>query len=201
MTIEQMRERKQELGYTYEQIADLSGVPLGTVQKVFGGVTASPRYDTLRALEQVFQKKEPMYVKESALPYEAEARREKRQGEYTVEDYRALPEEQRMELIDGVLYDMAAPTGIHQLIGGEIYAVLRDYIRTQKGKCLPMYAPIDVQLDCDEKTIVQRSLRREQIIRKYNFGGAGFYRGDPFSIHAEKGYVYKAGEVYDSRSA
>ncbi|WP_195609881.1 helix-turn-helix domain-containing protein, partial [Mediterraneibacter glycyrrhizinilyticus] len=86
MTIEQMRERKQELGYTYEQIADLSGVPLGTVQKVFGGVTASPRYDTLRALEQVFQKKEPMYVKESALPYEAEARREKRQGEYTVED-------------------------------------------------------------------------------------------------------------------
>ena len=38
MTIEQMRERKQELGYTYEQIADLSGVPLGTVQKVFGGV-------------------------------------------------------------------------------------------------------------------------------------------------------------------
>ena len=155
MTIEQMRERKQELGYTYEQIADLSGVPLGTVQKVFGGVTASPRYDTLRALEQVFQKKEPMYVKESAPPYEAEVRREKRQGEYTVEDYRALPEEQRMELIDGVLYDMAAPTGIHQLIGGEIYAVLRDYIRTQKGKCLPMYAPIDVQLDCDDKTIVQ----------------------------------------------
>ena len=99
MTIEQMRERKQELGYTYEQIADLSGVPLGTVQKVFGGVTASPRYDTLRALERVFQKKEPMYVKESALPYEAEARREKRQGEYTVEDYRALPEDQRMELI------------------------------------------------------------------------------------------------------
>ena len=41
-----------------------------------------------------------------------------------MEDYRALPEEQRMELIDGVLYDMAAPTGIHQLIGGEIYAVL-----------------------------------------------------------------------------
>lgn len=155
MTIEQMRERKQELGYTYEQIASLSGVPLGTVQKVFGGVTTSPRYDTLRALEQVFQKKDPMYVKESALPYEVEVRQEKTQGAYTAEDYRALPDDQRMELIDGVLYDMAAPTGIHQLMGGEIYAVLRDYIRKQNGKCLPMYAPIDVQLDCDDRTVVQ----------------------------------------------
>ena len=60
----------------------------------------------------------------------------------------------RTELIDGVLYDMAAPTGIHQ-VGGEIYAVLRGYIRSRKGHCLPMYSPIDVQLDGDDKTIVQ----------------------------------------------
>ena len=49
MNLEQMRAKKKELGYTYEQIAERSGVPLGTVQKVFGGVTSSPRYDTLRA--------------------------------------------------------------------------------------------------------------------------------------------------------
>ena len=60
-----------------------------------------------------------------------------------------------MELIDGVLYDMAAPTGIHQVVGGEIHAMLREYIRSKKGRCLPMYSPIDVQLDCDNKTIVQ----------------------------------------------
>ena len=133
-----MKERKRELGYTYEQIAELSGVPLGTVQKVFSGATASPRYDTLCALEQVFQKKETLFVKEVAAVYGV-----KKQGEYTVEDYRALPEDQRMELIDGVLYDMAAPTGIHQVVGGEIYAVLRGYIRSRKGHCLPMYSPID----------------------------------------------------------
>ena len=46
MTIEEMRQRKRELGYSYEQIAELSGLPLGTVQKVLGGVTKSPRYDT-----------------------------------------------------------------------------------------------------------------------------------------------------------
>ena len=43
MTIEQMRERKQELGYTYEQIADLFRVPPRTVQEhsaVWTGIAA-----------------------------------------------------------------------------------------------------------------------------------------------------------------
>lgn len=32
---------------------------------------------------------------------------------YTVDDYYALPDEQRIELIDGVFYDMASPTVRH----------------------------------------------------------------------------------------
>ena len=47
MTIQEMRDKKKEMGYTYAQIADLSGVPLGTVQKIFSGETESPRYDTI----------------------------------------------------------------------------------------------------------------------------------------------------------
>ena len=66
MNLEQMRAKKKELGYTYEQIAERSGVPLGTVQKVFGGVTSSPRYDTLRALERVFEEKERLYLEGSS---------------------------------------------------------------------------------------------------------------------------------------
>lgn len=42
MTIDEMRQKKKEKGYTYVQIADLSGVPLGTVQKVFSGETEKP---------------------------------------------------------------------------------------------------------------------------------------------------------------
>lgn len=42
MTIEEMKRRKAELGYTNAQIAALSGVPLGTVQKIFSGATESP---------------------------------------------------------------------------------------------------------------------------------------------------------------
>lgn len=50
MTIEEMKARKTELGYTNEQISELSGVPLGTVQKIFAGETKSPRYNTIQKL-------------------------------------------------------------------------------------------------------------------------------------------------------
>lgn len=89
-------------------------------------------------------------VKETAPYYTG-----KRQEEYTIEDYYALPDEQRVELINGVFYDMAAPTLIHQLISGKIYRVLDEFVCKRKGTCTPFIAPIDVQLDCDERTILQ----------------------------------------------
>lgn len=143
MTLEQMRQRKRELGYSYEQIAELSGIPLGTVQKVLGGITKSPRYDTLIALEGVLAEENSFKVCEASAAYKA-----KRQGEHTLEDYLTLPEERRVELIDGVFYDMAAPLAGHQAIGGEIFTKLRNFIRDNKGKCIPLNAPVDVQLDC-----------------------------------------------------
>lgn len=150
MTLEEMRARKRELGYTYDQIAALSGLPVGTVQKVFLEITKSPRYDTLMALERVLKPKQVYMVKETSA-YNVEVK----QGQYTVEDYLRLPEEERVELIDGVIYDMVAPTDKHQIIGNEIYARFRDYIRKNKGKCIAITAPLDVQLDCDNKTMVQ----------------------------------------------
>ena len=150
MTLEEMRARKRELGYTYDQIAALSGLPVGTVQKVFLEITKSPRYDTLMALERILKPKQVYMVKETSA-YNVEVK----QGQYTIEDYLRLPEEERVELIDGVIYDMAAPTDKHQIIGNEIYARFRDYIRKNKGKCITITAPLDVQLDCDNKTMVQ----------------------------------------------
>lgn len=51
MTLEEIRKRKWELHLTNEELAQQSGVPLSTVRKVLGGSTASPRYGTLKALE------------------------------------------------------------------------------------------------------------------------------------------------------
>ena len=53
MTIEQMCRRRKELGYSYRQLADLTRIPLGTIQKIFGGVTKSPRRETIKALERL----------------------------------------------------------------------------------------------------------------------------------------------------
>ena len=168
MTIEEMKKRKRELGYTYEQISKMSNVPLGTVQKIFAGVTESPRYDTIAALSQIFQNDTVSCVQEAQSIYNV-----KRQGAYTLEDYYALPEEQRVELIDGVIYDMSAPTSVHQLLGTEILLVLKDYIRKQHGRCVPIASPIDVQLDCDDKTMVQpevlsESTRKKDLVLKLN---------------------------------
>lgn len=73
----------------------------------------------------------------------------------TLKDYLELPDDVRVELIDGVFYDMASPTTSHQDIAGEIFTQLKNYIKANKGPCKPYISPIDVQLDCDDKTIVQ----------------------------------------------
>lgn len=147
MTVGEMKKRKQEKGYTYAQISELSGVPLGTVQKIFSGETISPRYDTLQALESLFLEKD-MLAEESAYSV-------RRQGSYTLEDYYALPDERRVELIDGCFYDMAAPTFLHQKIAGEIYRQLANYVMDAGGDCQPLLSPVDIQLDCDDRTMVQ----------------------------------------------
>lgn len=150
MTIQEMKKRKREKGYTYALMSELSGVPLGTIQKIFSGETVSPRYDTLQALEELF-KETPVVREPSAYMVDSPHA----QGSYTVDDYRALPEEQRVELIDGYFYDMAAPTVLHQMINGEIYRQISNFIREQGGSCIPLISPVDMQIDCDEKTMVQ----------------------------------------------
>jgi transcriptional regulator with XRE-family HTH domain len=166
MTIEEMKKWKRTLGMTSEEISSASGIPLSTVQKIFSGVTKSPRRATLDAILSALERQaekdglplgtasavhpssadtesfgengyETLYrgslyrendstgypdrLEESAGLYRVEKKdvlSEKKQGEYTLDDYYALPDERRVELIDGVIYDMAAPAIVHQKILG-----------------------------------------------------------------------------------
>ena len=96
--------------------------------------------------------------------------RGKRQGEFTLEDYYALPEDQQAELIDGVIYDMTAPALTHQQALVFLVRIIGDHIISHKGKCVLSAAPTDVRLDLDDRTMVQPDVlvvcERKQLIRR-----------------------------------
>ena len=170
MTLEALKRLKKYARYTNAMIAEKSGVPLSTVQKVFSGNTESPRYGTLQALFRVFQDDQDAYVRTGDVSMVREDNQYYSPGSTaaaksilsatgrtgkTLEDYMALPEGTRIEMIDGVFYDMAGPTVIHQRIGAMIFTVFENFVNANGGSCLPSIAPTDVRLDCDDKTMVQ----------------------------------------------
>lgn len=183
---------------TTEQLSQLSGVPVGTINKILSGETRSPRYATWQALERVLYGaggsetgsaeesrnvpggswdtaygNPPDVVREAVTPYLT-----KRQGEYTVEDYRKLPEDVRAELIDGELIFLETPTFTHQELVTELLFEIKLYIHKNKGPCRVLPSPLDVQLDCDNRTMVQPDIalicRNERITRKGIYGAPDF---------------------------
>ena len=197
LTIEEMKKRKQDLGLTYAEIAEAADMPLGTVQKILGGFSPHPRRTSLERLNRVLDSEAFGYVPpkyrlcetpvtygSSALsPGSLEARgltkgNYTRQGQYTLADYYALPDDQRVELIDGVLYDMGSPSSPHQLIGGQIYAQLLAHVQSKGGNCLPLMSPIDVQLDLDDRTMVEPDVvilcDRSRLTRRCILGAPDF---------------------------
>ena len=159
-TVTELIELKKKYRLTNAEIAEESKVPLGTVNKIFAGQTKHPHSDTLTQLQfaifrraYVFQgeKFEPAehfsnvsYVAESA-PYGLD----KGRG-YTIDDYYALPDDRRVELINGQFFTMEAPGVIHQKLVKNIAFSIESYIRSHHGKCQLMVSPADVKIYEDE---------------------------------------------------
>lgn len=186
MNVEQMIEKKKELGFSNEMIAKLSKIPLSTVQKIFSGETKSPRYDTVTAISRVLERgldnfkydypnelhEGPAYNVNTSAKGSKDSKQtnkvkifedtlidtSRHKPDYanrTLDDYMSLPEGARIEMIDGQFYDMAAPTTIHQRIASILFYMFERHIEKNKGGCIPFIAPTDVQIDCDDKTMVQ----------------------------------------------
>lgn len=194
MTIAEMIEKKRELGMNNEMISEASGVPLSTVQKVFGGITKSPRKLTIQAIEKALRSEEEKSNEKdkSRTEYETAERlsgnpslRESagnynvlpKERKYTIDDYYALPEDRRVELIDGVIYDMAAPSGMHQRIIGDLHILFRECADQHGMPCEVFLSPFDVRLDRDNYTMVQPDLL--VICGEYDVEGSIRYEGAP----------------------
>lgn len=173
LSLEEMNRIKNERGYSMARLSDLSGVPLGTLRKILSGETQNPREATLLAIEKVLAGDESIYfgrayrmqhdsiladpaLKDSVLAESIwEYGTSSPEKKYTLKDYYALPDDQRAELIDGVFYDMASPNYIHQRLSFLLGTQINDHIRKNNGRCEVLLAPMDVQLDCDDRTMVQ----------------------------------------------
>ena len=64
----------------------------------------------------------------------------------TIEQYEALPKDQRAEVFDGVIYDMSSPSQIHQSMLLELITLLNSYVKKHNGNCKVFPAPFDVKL-------------------------------------------------------
>ena len=96
MNIEILKKRKKELGLTNKQLADISGVSLGTINKIFSGATRYPQLDTMDALISALGVDSMQYspgshadmLCDSSSAYSIDTKN----GHYTLNDYYALPD-------------------------------------------------------------------------------------------------------------
>lgn len=73
----------------------------------------------------------------------------------TLEQYESLPDEKRVEVFDGVVYDMTSPSQIHQSISMQLSTIINNYILRKKGPCSIFSAPFDVKLSDTPLIMVQ----------------------------------------------
>jgi Uma2 family endonuclease len=79
---------------------------------------------------------------------------------WTYQDYAALPDDgKRYEIHDGELFEMSAPTTLHQILLGKLFKVLDDHV-TARRLGVVVLSPLDVILSDrpSETTILQPDL-------------------------------------------
>ena len=175
MELDEMIRIKEQRGYSIKQLAEYSGVPEGTVRKIFSGQTACPRAVTMSALEKVLTGDESVYkgknyfydMKSASADYgkyldevgSGSSRIAEtvfsygKKGLMTIEDLESLPEDSRSELIDGILYDMGSPSLVHQDISMEVAMQIRQFTKEKGLKCKTLVNP-GVQILRDDQNLL-----------------------------------------------
>lgn len=143
----QMQFFMEQKGYSISDLSRITGIPQEILEKILSGEDRNVNYQYLFQLERALVQKEQC-VREPEVVYGTRRK-------YTLDDYYALPEEKRVELIDGEFYDMASPSTAHQRMLREVLIKASQYIRDNQGGCEVFASPLDVQLDSDPYTMVQ----------------------------------------------
>ena len=122
----------------------------------------------------------------------------------TLEQYEALPEEKRIEVFDGIIYDMASPSQIHQSLSMQLSTAINNYLLRKKGPCSVFSVPFDVKLSDKPLTIVQPYIMiicdKNKLDGKRCNGAPDFIieivsPGNPADDYIRKLYYYKNADV------
>lgn len=151
--IQNIKEAKEKNHLTNAQIAKLSGVPYGTVIKILNGITKSPNYAKIIAMEESlvnFMKEETGALDLGAINLNLFSN--------TIDDFYAMKSDKRAELIDGAFFMMSASSIWHQSVVGNMFVTLASYIKSNKSPCKAIISPVDVQLDMDNRTMIEPDL-------------------------------------------
>ena len=119
---------------------------------------------------------------------------------YSIEEFYALTEDIRAELINGVIYDMSpAPGTGHQRLSGELFFALKAFVKNKGGKCEVFHAPFDVKLN--EDTVVQPDISvicdRDKLTSR-GCDGAPDMVIEITSSNPARDYITKAGLYYEA---
>ena len=118
----------------------------------------------------------------------------------TLEQYESLTDEKRVEVFDGVVYDMASPSQIHQSISMQLSTIINNYILRKKISCSIFSAPFDVKLSDNPLIMVQPDIMvvcdKDKLDEKRCNGAPDFIieivsSNNPSDDYIRKLYYYK----------
>ncbi|WP_373893622.1 type II toxin-antitoxin system prevent-host-death family antitoxin [Virgibacillus natechei] len=100
-------------------------------------------------------------------------------GWVTYEEFLELTEEseQRFELIDGVIYNLASPSYKHQRVVGELHGTFYNFFKGKK--CVPLTSPFDITFFKEEDNVCVVQPDIVIICDKDNLDEKGNYKGIP----------------------
>ena len=149
---------------TTATLSKLSGVPVGTINKILNGETKSPRCDTLSALEQALDSvwKHSKEVRDSVDPYGVGE-----SGVHTTMDSwklrcniqagagsLKLPYDMGAERMDGELICSEKPTTGHQVLVSQLILQFGRFIEETGKNDLVLPSPFCVYPDGDKETVL-----------------------------------------------
>ena len=165
MKADDLKRKKEEAGMTTATLSKLSGVPVGTINKILNGETKSPRYDTLSALEQALDsvRKPSKEVRESGDPYGVEESDvhtttdswKLRCNMQADADSLKFPYDVGAERMDGEMICPEKPTTGHQVLVSQLILQFGRFIEETGKNDLVFPSPFRVYPDSNEKTVLQ----------------------------------------------